>query len=286
MASDLDGRFDYHATTTPTELLGSLDSILDDESTTGFGTFSAAVYDTAWLSMLHNKEDRTSWLFPECFDYLLNSQQEDGTWESYAFLVDGILNTLAALLALLTHRRAKSATCTEDSTLLPRIQKAQGGLQKLLQTWDIEQSDNVGFEILVPSLLHQLRDFGIHFRFPGHQRLLHLRDEKLKKFKPELVYSQTQTTILHSLEALVGLVDFDKVRHHCTEETGILGSPAATAAYLLHCSEWDERAVTYLRTALNASETPGAVPSAFPTSIFEICWVCSTYSAILIIPLG
>ncbi|KAI9666051.1 MAG: hypothetical protein M1821_003986 [Bathelium mastoideum] len=262
---------------TPEDLLNLIIEMASSEADLmSFGSFSVTVYDTAWLAMLRRRENPNDWLFPESFEFLLQTQQKDGTWPSYASPFDGILNTLAALLAMLIHKRTRLLRCSEAMMLSSLIQKAQDGLHVLLQTWDVERTEHVGFEILVPSLLRQLQSFKINFQFPGYKKLLYLEEQKLQKFKPKAVGSEVQTTVLHSLEALVGLINFDSVRQHCTEETGILGSPAATAAYLLNASEWDEKAERYLKKVVDVSNSSGAVPSAFPTSIFEISWALST----------
>lgn len=142
----------------------------------------------------------------------------------------------------------------------------------MLQTWSIGDTVQVGFEILVPCLLRLLEQHGIRFKFAGHRRLLELHEEKVKCFEPEIVYADQAHTLLHSLEALIGLIDFDQVGHHCTKKTGMFGSPSATAAYLIYCSSWDDKAESYLRATLRASGN-GTVPSAFPTCVFEIAWV-------------
>ncbi|MCJ1351567.1 MAG: hypothetical protein MMC33_001551 [Icmadophila ericetorum] len=226
--------------------------------------------------MVQKKEHgEVSWLFPECFDYLLDSQQDDGTWTCYASHVDGILNTLAALLSLAKHSRLTQVGPHEEISMFWRIDKARSGLQALLQTWNVDETVHVGFEILVPSLLRQVELLGIHLEFPGCERLLQLYTRKMENLKPALLYSKKQTTLLHSLEAFVGLIEFDNVSHHCSKEVGILGSPAATAAYLMNASQWDERAEMYLKSTVSAYANRG-VPNAFPTCIFEISWALST----------
>ena len=72
----------------------------------------------------------------------------------------------------------------------------------------------------------------------------------------------------------MGLVDFDRISHHCTPEYGIMGSPAATAAYLIHSSKWDSHAEEYLQRVVSlAKDENGGVPSGFPTPNFELSWV-------------
>lgn len=50
-------------------------------------------------------DGRRQWLFPDSSQYVLDKQLPDGGWESYASDLDGILNTMAALLAILHNRK-------------------------------------------------------------------------------------------------------------------------------------------------------------------------------------
>lgn len=71
---------------------------------------SASVYDTAWLSMVQKPgiDGITgTWLFPECFEFIIEQQLPSGGWESDATTVDGILNTAAALLSLKKRERTQ-----------------------------------------------------------------------------------------------------------------------------------------------------------------------------------
>ncbi|KAL8749353.1 MAG: hypothetical protein Q9184_006840 [Pyrenodesmia sp. 2 TL-2023] len=271
---------------TPIEIIQFIITLNDEHgSASRFGSFSGAVYDTAWLSMISRVDSgQRDPLFPECFENLLDSQQDDGAWGTTSYQVDAILNSLAGLLALATRRRSHLAEASDSSSLDERIERARSAIQGLLQDWDPSQSLHVGFEILIPSLLRQLGSFDIHFCFPGQSTLMTLHSQKLRKFDPTLVYSAKSTTLLHSLEAFVGLVHFDQVGHHCSEYSGIFGSPAATAAYLINASTWDDRAEKYLRMVVAAYGKTGAVPSAYPTCIFELSWTLSTLLAPGLLP--
>ncbi|KAL9640532.1 MAG: hypothetical protein Q9204_000679 [Flavoplaca sp. TL-2023a] len=260
---------------------------LDDEhgDASRFGTFSGSIHDTAWLSMvLKFTAERREPLFPECFEHLLESQQSDGAWGTTPSQVDSILNSLAGLLALVTRRASKLTDGLDSKQLDLRIERARLGIKDRLQDWDPSQDVHVGFEILVPSLLRQVEEYGIRFHFPGHSTLMYLHNQKLRKFDHSLVYSSKPTTLLHSLEAFVGLVDFGRVGHHCTEASGVFGSPAATAAYLINAPTWDDRAERYLRTVVAAKRNTGIVPSAYPTCIFELSWTLSTILAPGVLP--
>ncbi|KAJ5664044.1 Phyllocladan-16-alpha-ol synthase [Penicillium longicatenatum] len=249
------------------------------EDSHGLGFMSPAIYDTAWVSMIQKfVGEEKKWLFPECFVYILDGQLEDGGWVTYASQIDGILNTAASLLSLKRHFNAplQNSTISHDS-LEERINGATRSLQALLQAWDVDATLHVGFEILVPALLGYLEAEGIDFFFPGRDRLFTIRDQKLARFKPEFLYAPIQTTALHSLEAFIGLIDFDRVRHHKVNGS-FMASPSSTAAVLMHASEWDDECEEYLHYVIqNASgKGSGGVPSAFPSTIFEITWTLST----------
>jgi hypothetical protein len=243
------------------------------------GFMTCAIYDTAWVSMICKpSESGTHWLFPQCFRYILENQQQDGSWKSYASEIDGILNTAASLLALKLHEEKPLQLADSSSRDLgKRINAATASLEKQLKTWDVDATVHVGFEYLVPTLLGLLRDKGLDFDYPGRTALMALNTAKMSKFKPEYLYSKQKLTALHSLEAFVGQIDFNKVRHH-KEFGAFMASPSSTAAYLMHASSWDDEAEAYLHTVLElgAGQSSGGVPSAFPSTYFEVTWVLTT----------
>lgn len=202
-----------YSCTSPADLIGVVANIVrQQDGVDSFSSFSTSIYDTAWLSMVRKPSStgQEAWLFPESFHFVLQSQQDNGTWPSYASPVDGILNTLACILALLVHKSIELDSQLQID-LSRRIQKAHQGLALLLESWNPDETIHVAFEILVPSLLSQVAQHGIDFEFAGRQKLLTLYKQKMELLKPEYVYSEQPTTLLHSLEVLVGLVDFDKV---------------------------------------------------------------------------
>ncbi|OGM45785.1 hypothetical protein ABOM_005479 [Aspergillus bombycis] len=253
------------------------------EAVDGFSGFSLSLYDTAWVSMV-SKADAMGvrqWVFPEAFAYVLRQQHDNGSWGINASPVDVILNTMAGLLALLEHNVVEAAAGRVGSDIGPanyeeRVSRAITALCGALEGWDVQSTLHVGFEILVPCLLQQLAQRGVSLDFPGKQELMKLHQEKLSKFKPEMVISKQQTTLLHSLEGLIGKVEFETLKHHCTKYGGMMGSPASTAAYLMHSPVWDETAERYLRNVVEKCGSCGGVPSGFPTPIFESSWTIST----------
>ncbi|KAG7007773.1 FAD-dependent monooxygenase [Physcia stellaris] len=247
--------------------------LVDGIAQSNLGSTTPAIYDTAWLSMVAKPDGESAvWLFPDSFQYLLNQQLPSGGWEAYATKEDGILNSLAALLALKRHQ----ASSSPSDLLLEPIQRATMFLRNSLQTLDVDDCLNVGFEILVPALLELLGEEDIHLSFPGRETLVVLGREKMELFSPDLLYGSAETTLFHSLEALTGKIDFSQIQHRKTFGS-MMGSPASTAAYLINNPEWDDEAESYLRTVIleGTGKGTGACPSAFPTPIFEISWIIS-----------
>ena len=187
------------------------------ESSNGFGSLSTAVYDTAWVAMVSRTSNGSvSWPFKESFQYILDIQANSGGWDVHLGGVDTILSSMASLLAILVHREAVNVRQDDDwvMDLDRRIGSATEFLKLALCDWDIESTDHVGFEILVPSLLRLLERKGIQLEFPKKQLLNDLNYCKLKKFQPELLYSDSPTSLIHSLEAFIGMIDFDRVRQY------------------------------------------------------------------------
>ncbi|KAJ5963591.1 Phyllocladan-16-alpha-ol synthase [Penicillium vulpinum] len=258
-------------------LIDQLTEQLDDSH--GLGFMSPAVYDTAWVSMVKKSVDgQTVWLFPGCFEYILSNQLEDGSWTTYASQIDGILNTAASLLSLKRHfiTPLQISTISQEN-LAGRIDQATKALHAMLHAWDVDATLHVGFEILVPALLGYLEDESIAFSFPGRDRLFEVRDQKLARFKPQFLYMPVQTTALHSLEAFIGLIEFDRVLHHKVNGS-FMASPSSTSAVLMNASEWDDECEEYLHHVIQSASGKGSggVPSAFPSTIFEINWTLST----------
>lgn len=240
------------------------------------GSMTVAIYDTAWASMLYKTtQGQTCWLFSECFRFLLDHQLPEGGWESYACKEDGILDTLAGLLALIKHRNISFRDRGEDvPDLEVRISNAKKYLETELQDWDVESSMRVGFEILIPTLLELLESEKMCFTFPGRHTLRRLNEKKLKNFDPNMLYSSDPTSLLHSLEGFIGKIDFDRLSHHLRFGS-MMGSPASTVAYMMYSSTWDDEAELYIRKVIAEGEGNGSggLPSAFPIPIFESTWV-------------
>ncbi|KAJ3498469.1 hypothetical protein NLG97_g1096 [Lecanicillium saksenae] len=251
------------------------------DSQYGSGSMSCAIYDTAWVSLVYKVvKNEKKWLFPDCFRYVLDTQSADGGWgRSLTSQVDGILNTAASLLSLKKYS-AEPLNCSHiPEDIENRIGRGVVSLRLQLETWDVPSTTHVGFEVIVPAMLKYLQqeDKTLVFEFDGRNALERIRATKLSHFNPELLYGSTQSTALHSLEAFIGIIDFDKVAHHKIHGA-MMASPSSTAACLLHSSMWDNEAEKYLEHVLasGAGKGSGGVPSAYPSMHFEYTWMLST----------
>ncbi|KAL8803019.1 MAG: hypothetical protein Q9182_003445 [Xanthomendoza sp. 2 TL-2023] len=232
------------------------------------------VYNTAWVSMIRKSSNGVQhWLFPQAFDFVLERQLEDGSWQPLRPSagpghcvrdIDSIVNTLGALVALL-FRQETGDGVPED--LEPRIRQGDAALRKTLQSWDITSSDTVGFELIVPAHLKTLEKYNLRYDFPARSHLMKIHQQRVGKLSPEYLYGNEPSTLLHSLETMVGQIDFDRLAHHQVHG-GIFSSPSSTAAYLMNTSVWSVDAEDYLRKAMGS----GAAPESYPTNIFEISW--------------
>ncbi|KAF2228427.1 hypothetical protein EV356DRAFT_562567 [Viridothelium virens] len=207
---------------------------------TPLSSMSNSIHDTAWIAMVAKEVDgRKQWLFPEAFEFLLEKQSTNGTWQAGATHIDNIVNTASGLLALLKHHQHKQfengRVCFD---IEKRIHEAKKALGELFKEWNVAKTEQVGFELIVPTLLSMLKEHDVIFSLPGLEYLETEKARKLAKLNINTIYSSTKNTLLHSLEAFGGSLDFDRISHHLANGRG--------------------------------------VPSAYPTEIFDICWTVST----------
>jgi hypothetical protein len=150
-----------------------------------------------------------------------------------------------------------------------------------LANFDSYNTERVAFEILIPSLIDLLELEGISLKFPDAENLRKLNQIKMSKINFALLYKYP-STMLHSLESLIGTIDFDKMGHHLVEGS-MMGSPSSTAAYLMNVTEWDDNAEKYLREAIENGRRngEGSVTNVFPISTFEFAWVSCLPGALM-----
>ena len=70
-------------------------------------------------------DGRQQWLFPDSLNYIFDDQLFNKGWECYAFDLDSILNTMAALLTIL-HNQEHSSLNTDLHNVLDRSSRMTG----------------------------------------------------------------------------------------------------------------------------------------------------------------
>ena len=217
-------------------------------------------------------DGQIQWLFPSSFQYLLDHQQDDGGWQEGSSDLDGILHSLAALLAVCKHINRPYQMKEDLEDLELRKSRGTYFLETRFADWESELSErHCPLRPLAAKLLQMLRGEGVGFSFRGKDSTLpHLNEtptaQKGKDHKNILPESQSSYTE-------------SPFRGQHKAYGSIMASPASTADYLIHCSDWDSEAEAYLNHIVSdgdsndASNDAGGVPAKFPTTTFEIAGV-------------
>lgn len=264
---------------------------------TGISTGSPAsfmapnLYDTAWVSMLAKQVNgKMEWLFPAAFETIVENVVAPQAEYRYVTAADAVLGHHAALLTLMHHLIHRDYHWPQGSQLLdePELRalvKEQAAVaERALDLYDPNDVEAVGAEVLIPAILNSVDVLGTQCRDTHNLSLATLEQTKFRqlivagkalftRFRPDALYGVEDSTKVHSLEAFVGNIDFDKLQHRLDPSHGMMGSIASTAAYLMYASKWDLRAEQYLRRCFDLEKD---FPNAYPTSTWEAAWIMST----------
>ncbi|KAJ5218245.1 uncharacterized protein N7498_000344 [Penicillium cinerascens] len=252
------------------------------------GTVVSGIYDTAWISMVLKKPNPSTaqeWAFPACFDFLLQNQAEDGGWGHEHSLVERVTCTLVSLLSILRHLGVSEGASVKDQVDLQyQADKAIQFVKSSLPNWELASLDTgipIGLELWLPVVIEKLEEEGVSFDIPGKDRVIRLRLENLSRFPVEVLYRPSglfQPSPLFTLEGLIGIIDFGKLRHQ-TVFGSMFSSPSSTAVYLMESPDWDPASEAYLNHVVEHSiiKHNRAVPGMFPTSVFDIDWVLNIF---------
>ncbi|CAG8534697.1 13470_t:CDS:2 [Ambispora gerdemannii] len=270
----------------------------NDPTWVGFSDMSMSPYDTAWVAMVpvplykETKQPKDFKLaFPECFDWLLSTQDENGSWARTG--AGSITAGLSALCALSMFKNRAGSYFEEKLRELGFTLEHFNGvfekgvffLRNTLNEWDINDVDMTGFELTVPFLMSQLEklDPPVYFDFPDKERLLSENKRKMSLVPLEVIFKLAAKgqplTLTHTIEAFVGRIDFSRLQNPGFQAiNGSYGSSAAaTAAVLVEAPKWDEKAHEFLRRIIlrcpEYARVSGYVPTVSDLGLFEMCWV-------------
>ncbi|KAI3333164.1 hypothetical protein F4824DRAFT_473410 [Ustulina deusta] len=265
-----------------------LSGLLSRESPRSSLQFRTTIYDTAWLSMVKAPPEGNgeSWLFPQCFNYIIKHQCSDGSWSAASSTVNNILDTAASLLAVRKHLKENP----NDQQLVGQAVKAEDALHQLVTGWEAHGHEHVVHELLIMKHIILLEEGGVAssiFDVPYFKGLRSLNLATVSQLLSSTVYDHPPEWLIF-LEAFIGDVDFNYVKRWRWPNGSIVGSPAATAAYLMYTLTWDYKAEEYLRAVTKPScgHLSEGLMYACPALLFEANWIFTNLSRAAVISSG
>jgi halimadienyl-diphosphate synthase len=224
------------------------------------GTLSPTTYDTAWVAQVPDPFQPTRARFPETIAWLVSHQHDDGSWGATSpYTPDRVLSTLAALAALKRHGQREID--------LQAIERGVSAAWRLLPELNLARTELVGFELLLPSLIHQCHNLGLPlpacasgYVAAGQAKLAGI---------PDVLAHLPELSLAMSVEFMGPSADIAALQR-VQGANGSLGNSPAATAYFLTLTE-DTRALRYLEQV--QQETGDGLPFAHPVELFEPLWV-------------
>ncbi|CAH2067899.1 unnamed protein product [Thlaspi arvense] len=150
---------------------------------------SVSAYDTSWVAMVPSPSSQSAPLFPQCLNWLLENQRDDGSWgldhlNHQSLKKDMLSSTLACILAL-----------KKWGTGERQISK---GLQFIelnsASVSDETMQKPAGFDIIFPGMIEYARDLNLAIPLGSHvvDAMIQKRDLDLKRYTPALLLAYTQ----------------------------------------------------------------------------------------------
>ncbi len=218
-------------------------------------------YDTAWIARLVEIGEPIGEL---ALQWLREHQLPDGSWGAAQPLYyhDRVICTLAAINAL-ARRGLRSDR--------ERLEAAEAALEMLTPHLQEDPAGaTIGFELLVPTLLHEARALGAihHDNTEVLKSLAPLRSAKLALLPNGMINRSVTMAFSAEMAGSDGkkLLDIDNLQEY---DGSISYSPSATAYYALYVRRGDLAALNYLHRVAST----GTAPNVYPFDVFEPAWI-------------
>ncbi|XP_015170847.1 LOW QUALITY PROTEIN: beta-phellandrene synthase (neryl-diphosphate-cyclizing), chloroplastic-like [Solanum tuberosum] len=220
---------------------------------------SPSSYDTAWVAMVPSKHSLNEPCFPQCLDWIIENQREDGSWglkPSHPLLLkDSLSSTLACLLALSKWRVGDE-----------QIKRGLGFIETY--GWAVDNKDQIsplGFEIIFSSMIKFAEKLNLNL--PLDLDII-----------VNLVNCKRDSTIKRNDEymgeGLGELCDWKEIiKLHQRQNGSLFDSPATTAAALIY-HQHDKKCYEYLNSILQKHKN--WVPTMYPTKIHSLLCLVDT----------
>ncbi|KAM0922160.1 hypothetical protein ACQ4PT_006384 [Festuca glaucescens] len=227
--------------------------------------FSPSPYDTAWVAMVLLRGFPQTPCFPQCVDWILQNQRDDGSWGiSEPVLPTSksvLLSTLACVVAL------KKWDVGEEHI--------RRGIHFIGRNFSIAMDERtsapIGFNITFPGMVSLAMETGLEFpvRQNDLDAILHIQQMELKSFSEDKSYGR-EAYMAYVAEGLGNLLDWNEVMKFQRKNGSLFNSPSTTAAALIILTfnpvyYYDDKALQYLKSLLS---TFGCVaPTVYPINI-------------------
>nr|AFJ67808.1 santalene and bergamotene synthase-like protein [Solanum habrochaites] len=242
---------------TPSSMNGFEDARDRIRESFGKVELSPSSYDTAWVAMVPSKHSLNEPCFPQCLDWIIENQREDGSWglnPSHPLLLkDSLSSTLACLLAL-----------TKWKVGDEQIKRGLGFIET--QSWAIDNKDQIsplGFEIIFPSMIKSAEKLNLNLA-------INKRDSTIKR----ALQNEFTRNIEYMSEGFGELCDWKEIiKLHQRQNGSLFDSPATTAAALIY-HQHDKKCYEYLNSILQQHKN--WVPTMYPTKIHSLLCLVDT----------
>uniref|UniRef100_A0A0D9VHD1 Uncharacterized protein n=1 Tax=Leersia perrieri TaxID=77586 RepID=A0A0D9VHD1_9ORYZ len=214
---------------------------------------SPSPYDTAWVAMVPLRGSSQTPCFPKCVDWILQNQQDDGSWSINAFKPtvdkDILSSTLACVLAL-----QKWNVGSEH------IRK---GLNFIGRNFSIAMDEEtvapIGFGVIFPTMLNLANGTGLELpvKQTDIDRLTQLREIEIEREAGDHSLGR-KAYKAYVAEGFGNLLDWNETMKFQRKNGSLLNCPSSTAAALIN--HHDDKALQYLKTLV--------VPTLYPLNIY------------------
>lgn len=224
---------------------------------------SVSSYDTAWVAMVPSPNSTKSPCFPDCLNWLMDNQLDDGSWGLHHHpqsSKDTLSSTLACILALKrwnvgNYQINKGLHFLESNFSLVN---------------DKSQRSPIGFDIIFPGMLVYAKDLNI--KLPLNQTdlnmMLHERELELKRCHS----NGKEAYLAYISEGLGNFHDWSMVMKYQMKNGSLFNSPSATAAAFIH--HQNAGCLNYLTSLLD--KFGNAVPTVYPLELYVRLYMVDT----------
>ncbi|KAL5211774.1 hypothetical protein ABZP36_022621 [Zizania latifolia] len=221
---------------------------------------SPSPYDTAWVAMVPLRGSSQTPCFPQCVDWILQNQQDDGSWSidglsSAAANKDALSSTLACVLALQRWNVGKE-----------HIRRGLNFIGRNFSVAMDEQIDApVGFGTTFSAMLSLANGSGLELpvRQTDVDRLTHLREMEMEREAGN--HSRGRKAYMaYVSEGFGNMLEWDEIMQFQRKNGSLFNCPSSTAAALVN--NHDDKALRYLH--LLVSEFDGVVPTLYPLNMY------------------